>query len=192
MAASRVVARAPCCSAKRGVRGGPAPYPDFLEAADLRERREMRPRLHAAPEQRQHSAFRSRQIIRDRRRHGSRPHLGDQAPVHDRHRFAGVRAEQQDHRKVGRYVRSGIARVEADELRPHGFVCYRRHDAEVALTLLDRQHVARGLYDLAARKRGERLLHCRDQFTPTQQAANLLLVQIEHNCRPLGRRLRLR
>src|SRR5262249_13345052 len=49
----------------------------------------------------------------------------------------------------------------------------RRHDTEIALALLDSDHVADRLDDLASRKLRERHLHGVDQRLPVQQPANI-------------------
>ncbi len=67
--------------------------------------------------------------------------------------------EQQDRREMRVEAGLGVAGIEGDELRAHGFRADRRHDAEIALALLDRQHLARRLDDLAHGERGERALH---------------------------------
>jgi len=102
-------------------------------------------------------------------------------PSHDRQRLAGVGAEQQDHGVMRRCALSLVARVEADELRPHCLVRHRRHDPEIPLSFFHRQHISHRLHDLSEREIGEGILHCRDQFIPLQQRPNPFLVQIQHD-----------
>ncbi len=89
---------------------------------------------------------------------------------------------------MGRHAGAGIAGIEADELQPHRLPRHRRHDAEIALVLLDRQHLADRLQDAALREFGQRHLHRRDQRLPRQQPGDPLLVEKHHHVRPPSRR----
>jgi hypothetical protein len=138
-------------------------------------------RTAASAEQCEHPALRRREIFRGGGRDRGGAHLGDQPPVHDRQRLAGIRAEQEDHRHMGRDGSAGIAGVEADEFQPHRRLGHRRHDAEIALLLLDRQHLTHRLQYPALREFGECLFHGRDQRRPGQQLADPVLVEKHHH-----------
>src|SRR5216683_2808382 len=86
---------------------------------------------------------------------------------------------------MGWYPGARVARVEADELRAHRILGYCRHDAEIALALLDRQHIAHRLENSPEREPGKGLLHRCDQLIPAQQAADIILAQIhDHRSHP--------
>ena len=150
----------------------------------MTERFEMGLRLNAAAEQRQHAAPRRREVFGGSGRHRGGAHLGDQPAVHHRQGFAGIGAEQEDHRHVGRDIGARIAGIEADELQAHRLRGHRRHDAEIALLLLNGQHLAHRLQHTALRELAERLFHRRNQRLPGQQPGDPLLVEKHHHVRP--------
>ena len=158
-----------------------APHADLVIAMQMRQCFEMRLRLDAAAEQCEHLRLRRREVFRRRRRDRGGAHLGDEPPVHDRERLAGLRPKQQDHRHMRRHGGAGILRIKADELQPHRVRRHRRHDAEIALFRLDRQHLAYRLQHAALRELRERLFHRRDQPLPAQQLRDPRLIEKHHH-----------
>ena len=156
----------------------PAPDPHLLELAHALERGEMGAGLNAAADQRQNAGVGERQPPRYRRRHRSRAHFGDQRAIHRRQRFAGVGAHEHDHRVVRRDALAGVGRIEADEFQAHRILRDRRHDAEIALAFLDRQHGPHGLQDLAGGEIPEGLLHRVDEQVPLEDGAHARFVEI--------------
>ena len=161
-----------------GVLRRAAPHPHLVDRPYPLQRLEMGRRLHAAAEQRQDMRIRSREVPGRRRRYRGGAHLGNEAAVHHRQRLAGLGAEQQHHRHVGRQGGAGIARIEADQLRPHCRLGDGRHDAEISPALLDRQHVAHRLQHTAGRKWRQRRLHRRDQRIPVQHLPDRRLIEM--------------
>ena len=76
------------------------------------------------------------------------------------------------------------SRVKAHELKSHRVPSRDWHNTEIALTFLDREHVAEWLNDATGRERGERRLHFGYERIPTKDCADTCLVQIPHYCSP--------
>ena len=163
-----------------GVRGRAAPHAHLREPAHPRERLQMRVRLHAAADERQHARVGRRDVLGHRGRDGGGAHLGDQSPVHRRDRLARVGPHEHDHRVVGGNAAARVAGIEAHELGAHRFLGHGRHGGDVALALLDGENVAHRLNHASARKRGERRFHRRDQLVPAQQPANIVFTEVAH------------
>src|SRR5262249_26791369 len=104
-------------------------------------------------------------------------HLGDAAAVEEGEWVPGLALEEHDRRQMRREPRGSVLRVEAYELRAQALAHHRRHYAQVAVSLLDRDDAADRLRDLTAGKGHECPLHRRNQAFVRQYAGDLRVVE---------------
>jgi len=126
----------------------------LLRSPDVAQRREMALCLHARSENPEHRRVRARQPPGRHRRRRCGPHLGDEPPVHDRERLAGLGLEHHDERVVG--VDPDVLRIERDELGAEG-TSVSGHEGEEAVMRRNGKYRPHRLHDVPRRQRRERL-----------------------------------
>jgi hypothetical protein len=152
-----------------------APDPHLAQRPDQTQRFQVAPGLDARAEEGQHRGLRPGQEPGGHRRHRRRAHLGDQAPVEDGERLAGLGPEQQDG-----CVRSGealVMREERHQLGAQRAPAVGRHGPEEAPVLRDRHHDPDRLDDLAPREVGQGVRHDGDQLVHAQEVPDRRLVE---------------
>src|SRR4051794_13413069 len=83
---------------------------------------------------------------------------------------------------MGRDRTPGITGIEAHKLQSHRVLGNSRHDSQIALTLLDGEHIANWLNDASGRKRNQSRFHGGNERSPLQMLLDLRLAKKHHHC----------
>ncbi len=148
----------------------------------LAHRLDLRPRLHAAADDRQHATVGAGQQIACQAAHGRRPDGGQRAAVHHGQRSPGVRLQDQYQAVDGRQVAGLILRVDRHNLDgDRGIVfahdCAGHHQRHAAP---GRERRTQWRLHLFSRKRGECRAHRADRGRHRQRLAHILRAEQQH------------